>query len=145
LDPIKSCYSSHVRWDTRAVISAFTSTADTGTGADTFSVVEETTLEWVSESVSDSRCTSGDTSGIGGEWESVEIEWVGGVWSSHTTTERVGWGTGVVGSVDGIGVVKPLGTTEVSGGVDVDIGVRLYDPYEFFAWVIEVEFDFVAL
>ena len=43
-----------------------------------------------------------------------------------------------------VGVVKVLGSTEVTGRGEVDIGIRLDNPDKFFARVVEVEFDLVA-
>ena len=81
---------------------------------------------------------------LAGKWHVVEVEWISSSRSSHTSTKRIRGGTGVVGWVNRVGVVEPLRTTEVSGGVDVYIGVRLDDPDEFFTRVVEVKFDFVT-
>ena len=74
----------------------------------------------------------------------MKVECVGGRSSGHTSAKWVGWGASVVGSVNSVGVVKVLGSSEVAGGVDVDIGVRLDNPDKFFARVVEVKFNFVA-
>ena len=74
----------------------------------------------------------------------MEVEWVSSSWSSHTSSKRVRRGTSVVGRVNRVSVVEPLRSTEVSGRVDVYIGVRLDYPDKFFTWVVEVKFDFVA-
>jgi hypothetical protein len=74
----------------------------------------------------------------------VEVEWVSSHRSSHTSSKRVRRSTSVVGRVNGVSVVKPLRSTEVSGGVNVYIGVRLDYPDKFFTRVVEVKFDFVA-
>jgi hypothetical protein len=74
----------------------------------------------------------------------VEVEWVSSSRSSHTSSERIRRSTSVVGRVNRVSVVEPLRSTEVSGRVDVYIGVRLDYPDKFFTWVVEVKFDFVA-